>query len=188
MTLRKGIRKAVKWLAVTATLLLIVTWIASARWGVMRASSVPPGGARIVGIASGSLLYYRVWDGNVPSLSFAFRFNHFGTTTTDSVDWKISNLPETRYFPGFRCVSVIYDPRVVKGAPESKLFTSTHFGLEVPLWSLFIIACGLSVIAWLPELRALSRGRPGLCPHCRYDLAGTAISMPCPECGKVRAT
>jgi hypothetical protein len=48
----------------------------------------------------------------------------------------------------------------------------------VPLWMPLALTSAATAFAWRRHLRP----RPGLCPHCGYDLTGNSTGT-CPECG-----
>jgi 4-amino-4-deoxy-L-arabinose transferase-like glycosyltransferase len=60
--------------------------------------------------------------------------------------------------------------------------TASIFAIILPLWSLWLFFLMLALPELLYRYR-LSRGRkPGLCPHCGYDLRASPDA--CPECGQ----
>ncbi len=62
-----------------------------------------------------------------------------------------------------------------------------------PIWRGFLINNSLYTLAWLIAIEVISRAickyqcvrrlQRGLCVNCRYDLKGTPVDVPCPECG-----
>jgi hypothetical protein len=60
-------------------------------------------------------------------------------------------------------------------------------GLVVPYWAALLAAAALPA-AWVVRAgrRRRRRRRPGLCPHCGYDLTGNTSGV-CPECGTAAA-
>ncbi|MFO0856258.1 MAG: hypothetical protein U0640_02735 [Phycisphaerales bacterium] len=63
----------------------------------------------------------------------------------------------------------------------------------IPIWRGFLINTFLYTLAWVVAIKGISgaireyqrfhRLQRGLCVNCRYDLKGTPVDVPCPECG-----
>lgn len=64
--------------------------------------------------------------------------------------------------------------------------TPTRKVVQVPLWSVLLIALACSAIAWWPKCVALSRRLGGRCICCGYSRAGLAPEATCPECGPTK--
>ncbi|HMN40561.1 MAG TPA: hypothetical protein PKE29_06910 [Phycisphaerales bacterium] len=55
--------------------------------------------------------------------------------------------------------------------------------LTMPLWAPAVGILFITAIAWRLDTLARRRVRAHLCPKCRYDRAGLAMGVACPECG-----
>lgn len=53
------------------------------------------------------------------------------------------------------------------------------FAINTLFYAAIVMACGLLTRRFIHARRR----RAGLCPHCRYALAGLPANAPCPECG-----
>lgn len=105
----------------------------------------------------------------------------------------------------FRAISInrmngiVSDPMLPKSG--KLLGFSWNFKEDLPIkpiWRGFLINTSLYTLAWFVVVVGISqtirkyqrfrRVRLGLCVECRYDLKGSPIDVPCPECGALRHT
>lgn len=88
----------------------------------------------------------------------------------------------------------ISDPMITKSGNILGVSWNIPNDLPIkPIWPGFLINTSLYTLAWLIAIEVLSRAirkyqcvrrlQRGLCVNCRYDLKGTPVDVPCPECG-----
>jgi hypothetical protein len=160
MTLRKGIRKVVKWATAVLAGVLLITWIGSGWYQVGRSEIVFMGDWTVWTLADGQIRYTAM-----PSLPGESSMPNW---------WMRRQQFKVRF--GWHVGRIRYTV-----APRSS-------EVLVPLWAPSVLAIGVACVAWRVDARARRRERVGLCVKCGYDLAASSSQTPCPECGKVRAT
>ncbi len=153
-TLKRRVRKTVKWGGAGLSVVLLVVWIASARWKVEWTSE----GTIRVAIAYGSCI---VADYDRQREVFA-QMKAMGLAHT----WEVVAVdgPFHWWFHALTAPGV----RVV----------------HLPLWLPCLLSLLATAAAWRADAKYLRRVREGGCPACGYDRAGLAAGSLCPECGK----
>lgn len=168
MTLRKGIRKAVKWIATVLALLLLTTWMSSRWWGFAY-ERVDHQAEYGLGMGAG-------WC----AVSFRERFSPF----THS-NWRWAKASELDWRSWRRSLNMWeYHNTTTTYGRERYIAALIVF----PMWVPLVATIPVGALAWVFDIRACRRERCGLCAKCGYDLGATPINTPCPECGMERAT
>ncbi|MGH7132666.1 MAG: hypothetical protein ACREJO_12040 [Phycisphaerales bacterium] len=73
------------------------------------------------------------------------------------------------------------------GIARYRTFARGNTFFDILLWPPALAALLAGVTLLYSARRAERHASLGLCPNCRYNLAGLAPNTPCPECGSVSA-
>lgn len=174
-----------------------VAWTTSYRFAVANDAAIPAAWGRPMHIPGWAGPYVRSWEargedwpgmtppafpyaievGMVRAYGWPFRAVHWRSDVVQPAAppfvWRTSGalaVPWLRSRDGF-----------ARSTPLLLPYFPVWAGLagNVALFSL----CWLGLLFAWRGLRRSRRRRRGLCPECRYDLAGTEPGRPCPECG-----
>ncbi len=152
-TLKRGVRKTVKWGGAVLTVLLVVVWIGSA-WLFVTRWALPDN--------------YEFLERGVLSVHIQDSAQAYMTNT--------SLLPD----PGWSWVAAQHPGLDWWIAKQNSSFAASF---RVPLWLPALLSLLATAAAWRADAKYLRRVREGHCPACGYDRAGLAAGSLCPECG-----
>jgi len=99
------------------------------------------------------------------------------------VYWK-PNASHVFINPGFHAIPADAMPQLSAWMPRWGN-SSVGWAFSLPLWIPTLMSAAVAFAAWCMDTLARRRARLNLCPKCRYDRTGLAMSAVCPECGAV---